>query len=342
MFNFRRAAAYGLLGVLGMAASACGGGATAAQNKNNTEMDKVVIQFTWKIRGGYGGIATAVEEGYFAAEGIEVEFQEGTGSQTVMSSLGSAKNVFVFGPQTAAAQAVSQGVPLISVATYQREAPMGLISKPDVPLDSPKDLEGKRLATVTGDTFFRILPLFAERNDVDLAKVKKINMEAAVRTTEFLNGNVDVISVYLDNEYPLLEAEVDGQLNKLTVADWGFPVLGDGIAVSTAFAESDPDLIERFLRAVHRGYADAVQDPDLAVSAMMKRWSEVLPPRDIAAEQIKRTLEYDGRAKVEGQPYGHIPSETWDATLDLLDSAGGIDKRLPTDAYFTNQFVTEE
>lgn len=339
-----------LLVLAGLTLAACGGSSnkTAAppvtQPGDTTPTfsgppDDVTVQFTFKIRGGLASVATAQQKGFFKAQNINADFVEGTGSLAVMSAVPDGKNVFVFGPDTAAAQAISQGVPLVTVATYQTATPIGLLARPGVKLTTPKDLEGLRLALVTGDTFSRIYPAFAEKNGVDTSKVKSTTMDAAARTNALIHGDVDVASVNMDNEFPLIASELKGTLPSLRIADFGFPLLGDGVTVRKSLVEQKPDLVKRFLAALQAGYNANQTTPGLAVDSTLSLWGDKMPTKDISSQQIDVTLAADKQGKSANHPYGYVDASAWDNTLTILLNAGGIQQKLPTDQYFTNALL---
>jgi NitT/TauT family transport system substrate-binding protein len=346
----RRAVGFLLVMLMGLTLAACGGDSDdppAAQPGGQTTPsfsgppDDVTIQLTFRIRGGLASLATAQHKGYFKEQNINAEFVEGTGSLAVMSAVPDGKNVFVFGPDTAAAQAISQGIPLVTVATYQTATPIGLVARPGVKLTTPKDLEGLRLALVTGDTFSRIWPAFAEKNGVDASKVRSTTMDGAARTNSLIHGDVDVASVLLDNELPLVASQLRGTLPTLRIADFGFPLLGDGVTVRKSLVEQKPDLVRRFLAALQKGYNANQTTPGLGAESTLALWADKMPAKEIATAQVEATLAADKQGKAPNQPYGYVPASAWDNTLSILQSVGGITNRLPTDQYFTNAYLPE-
>jgi NitT/TauT family transport system substrate-binding protein len=140
--------------------------------------EKLTIRFTWKLKGEYAPLYVAVEKGYYKAEGLDVQPAEGNGAQNVLKALAAGNEKFGYGPAVAAAQAVSQGLPVKVAAVYQTAVPMGVIAFPDTKLDGPKDLEGKKLAISVGETFGDMLGPFTKMNHVDIDKITKIQMDA--------------------------------------------------------------------------------------------------------------------------------------------------------------------
>lgn len=298
--------------------------------------EKVVVRFTWKLKGEYAPLFVALEKGYFAAEGLDVELAEGTGAQTVLRLLATGTEQLGYGPAVAAAQAVSQGMPVTVAALYQTKAPMGVISFPDVPLKGPKDLEGKRIAISVGETFTDMLEPFTKINKIDLSKIQRIQMDNSARTSQFLSRKVDVMSVYLSNELPVLEQRTGVKFNVLRVAEHGLNLLGASYYVNNDFARQNPQTMVKLLRATGKGYADAMKDPKGAAEIMNKHMKIKENP-DVLLAQVKATV--DSTNAPAGRPIGWQSEADWKASLDLLMATGAIKERKPLQLYYTNQFM---
>ena len=299
-------------------------------------VEKVTVRFTWKLKGEYAPLFVALEKGYYKAEGLDVQLAEGNGAQNVLKALAAGNEKFGYGPAVAAAQAVSQGLPVKVVALYQTSAPMGVIAFPDTPLKGPKDLEGKRLAISVGETFGDMIRPFARINNVDLGKVQLIQMDSSARTSQFLTRKIDVMSVYLSNELPQLEKRVGVKFNVINVADFGLKVLGSSMYVSNAFAEQSPETVKKLLRATAKGYRDAIADPKEAAKLMAKNMAVPEQP-DVLEQQVVATVISTNAPA--GKPIGWQSEADWRANLELLKETGGIAEIKPLLAYYTNEYL---
>src|SRR5690606_15644688 len=72
----------------------------------------------------------------------------------------------------------------------------------------------------------------------------------------------------------------DEDIVPILMAENGLDLYGNAILVNTKFAESNPEAVKGFLRALAKGFADAVADPDAGAAAVLKR-NEIL---DLAVE----------------------------------------------------------
>ena len=299
-------------------------------------LEKLTVRFTWKLKGEYAPLFVALEKGYYRAEGLDVQLSEGNGAQNVLKALAAGIENFGYGPAVAAAQAVSQGLPVKVVALYQTSAPMGVIAFPDTPLKVPKDLEGKRLAISVGETFGDMIRPFARINNIDLDKVQLIQMDASARTIQFLTRKIDVMSVYLSNELPQIEKRAGVKFNVIKVTDFGLSVLGSSMYVSNAFAQQNPDTVKKLLRATAKGYIEAKRDI-AGAAAIMDKYMLIKLDRDALTEQIKATL--DATPFKEGAPLGWQDEAAWKANVELLHATNSIQSVKDLRLYYTNEYL---
>jgi NitT/TauT family transport system substrate-binding protein len=299
------------------------------------ELKDVTVRFTWKYKGEYAPLFVALDKGYYAEEGLNVTLAEGSGSQTVISLVATGEEQIGYGPADAVASAVNRDIPVKVVSVYQTELPIALISFPDNPVTTPKDLEGKSIAGATSGAFTRLLPAFAAKNDLDLSKIEVVMLDGAVGNTQFLARQVDVASPYLSNEVPRLEKMAGVEFVKLPVADHGLPLMGASIFTSDAYAEAEPDTLRALLAATDKGYRDAIADPVEAAEIMMK-YLPAGEDAEILQKQVEATVV--STSIIDGRPIGWQADEDWESTLALLAETGQIETVLPLDSYFTNAF----
>lgn len=309
--------------------------ATAVQPAQAQTAEKLTVRFTWKLKGEYAPLFVALDKGYYKAEGLDVELAEGNGAQTVLKLLASGNEKVGYGPAVAAAQAVSAGLPVKVVAVYQTKAPMGVISFPEVPLNGPKDLEGKRLAVSVGETFGDMLPSFTKMNNIDIGKIQQVQMDNSARTSQFLGRKIDVMSVYLSNELPQIEKRTGVKFNVMRVSDYGLNLLGASFYVASAFAEQNPETVKKLLRATAKGYQDAMANPQEAAKIMAKHMKVPEQP-DVLEKQVKETVISTNAP--QGKPVGWQEEADWKANLNLLQETGGIKELKPLGEYYTNAY----
>jgi NitT/TauT family transport system substrate-binding protein len=177
---------------------------------------------------------------------------------------------------------------------------------------------------------------FCRINKIDCDKIQKIQMEAAVRSAQFLTRKIDIMSVYISNELPQLAKRAGVKFNMLRVSDFGLNLLGASVIVSNAFAEQNPQTVKKLLRATNKGYQDAMANPKEAAKIMAKHMKIPEQP-DVLEQQVEATVVSTNAPK--GKPIGWQEAADWEANLKLLKETGGIAEVKPLNAYYTNDFL---
>ncbi|MDC7789765.1 ABC transporter substrate-binding protein [Rhodoplanes sp. TEM] len=322
-----------LAAALGAALLSGSFGGAAAQGAAG---EKVVIRFTWKLKGEYAPLFVALDKGYYKAEGLDVTLSEGSGAQTVLKVVGTGQEHFAYGPAVNALQAVSQELPVKLVALYQTSTPMGVIAFPDVTLKTPKDMEGKSIAISSGETFSDMIRPFAKLNGIDIEQVKRVQLDNSARASQFLARRVDLLSVFLTNDLPKMEHVTGVKFNLLKPADFGLAVPGAALIVNTTWAEQNPELVKKVLRATAKGYADAMADPVAASQAFQKHLTIKEDP-GVLERQVKATMASTNAPA--GKPIGWQDETTIVKALDLLTETGSLKGRKDPGAYYTNAYL---
>lgn len=199
----------------------------------------------------------AIAKGYFAAEGIEVDTTPTQGGAAGIPALAAGQVQVVFSNVVSIIQAAKQGLGLqiIAPASTTGDAPpdqAALIAKKGAPFKTGKDLEGKRIAVNTRNN---IIWLYAR---------------AWVRAT---GGNPDLVT-YLEVPFPQMVDAVRGDrvdaafavepfVSGAVAADMqvvGYPYTtvqkrlpAAQYAASRTFIEQNPQVIEGWVRAYHKG-----------------------------------------------------------------------------------------
>jgi NitT/TauT family transport system substrate-binding protein len=298
--------------------------------------DKVVVRFTWKVKGEYAPLYVALDKGYYAAEGLDVQFAEGSGSETVVKLIGVGTDTIGYGSATVIPEAVNRGLGVKVVAIYQPAIPMALVSFPDKPLRTPRDLEGMKLGISLGEAFANMVAPFAKINNVDLAKVSVVQMDNAARNVQFLARKIDVTTVFLNNELPFFENKMGVKFSVLKVADYGLKLLGSSFFVNNAFARDNPEILRKLLRATAKGFLEARKDPRGATE-IMEKYMRLKIDRDVLGQQVEATIAATPFPRE--RPLGWQADAAWTDNLQLLRSTNAIQEIKERNAYYTNDYL---
>jgi NitT/TauT family transport system substrate-binding protein len=301
-------------------------------------VDDVNVRFSWKLKGEYAHLYLAQEKGLYASSNLEVRMGEGAGAPAALGALLQGQEDVVIMPAIFAVSAIQKGMPVKIIALYQPKTPVVLISQPDKAVLKPKDLEGKTVAHSVGETGTSYLAVFCTVNHIDCTKVKKVQMDAQSRVPQFLQKQVDVVSVYKNNDLPVIEARVGTKFPTLDLAQNGLAIPGLAAVSSNATIAKKPDVLKRYLAAVNQGIEATKKDPKAATAAISKAWKGGPAPEVIEA-QVRATM--DTIENQPGKPLGWTAPQTVVQALELLKTDEAIGAPKPAETFFTNDLLNQ-
>ncbi len=249
--------------VLAAAAFVAAGCTTAPGASTGPTKDRVQLQ--WVPQAQFAGEIAAVREGYYTAEGLDVELVSG-GPNVANITVGCATDgpEFTLGWVPKALVAVESGqCDLVSIAQiFQRSGTIS-VSWKDSNITSPADFEGKKVGVwdfgneyeVTAGALKHGLEVGTDYEKV----IQDFNMNA------LLSRQIDVAEAMTYNEYAqVLEATnpETGELyqpDDLNIIDWndeGTAMLQDAVFARKAWLAQagNEDIAVKFLRATFKGW----------------------------------------------------------------------------------------
>lgn len=238
--------------LLASAASAQASGPQAARQTVNIGLGYIPnVQFA--------PFYSAAKEGYFAREGLNVNFKHGYVSE-LMPLLLQGKLDFVVGDAEDAIFARAQGAKVKYVLAMYQKLPVTVFSLPKAGIQTPADLKGKTIGIpgTFGSSYFALQALLSANKlteqDVKLAPIGFTQLEA-VRA-----GRVDAAVGYVNNEVVQLRAG-GVRPNTLDVTA-AYPMTGVGLITTEKTLSGD--LARKVVRAAQRGIAFTVRAPEKA------------------------------------------------------------------------------
>lgn len=278
----------------------------------------------------------AFTQGFFGQEGLEVELTTAQGADKGMAALlsGSA-DIGFFGPE-AAVYVYQRGAPdhAVGFAQLTRRDGSFLMARRPSSTFQWSEVRGKTIVGARkGGVPEMVLEWILRRNGIDPHKdvhiITNLAFEAAPGAFEAGTGD------YLAQFEPAMTAMESRGIGKI-VASLG--VDGGEITYTVyharkSYIEQHPDIIERFTRAIYRGQLWVESH---SITEIADAVAPFFPAMDRAI--LERSLQrYRDQGTWPVNPT--ISRQGFDHLLEVMESAGELQSRVPFDAIMTNQFA---
>lgn len=148
-------------------------------------------------------------------------------------------------------------------------------------------MEGKKLGAPPPDGAFAQWPIFKQVAGIDDSAITVESIGFPVREPMLAKGDVDAVFGFAFSVILNLKAQgvSDDDIATILMAENGLNLYGNTVLVNTDFAKENPEAVKGFLRAIAKGFADAVANPEEGAAAVLKR-NEILNI-DIETERLK-------------------------------------------------------
>ncbi len=273
----------------------------------------------------------ALDQGYFADEGLVVEIRHSSGQGEHLRLLLEQEIEFTTGTAAQVLRRRADELPVRAVALFGQRGDQGYVVRADSGISGPADFAGRSVGFKAGVVPAELKAMLASvglsEGDVNL---QGVGFDPRV----FIEGGIDVYPVFLNNE-PDTIRRAGVEITVLDPHEFGVPTLGLTFLAHEETVADDPELVERFLRATLRGVAYAAANIDDAVEITLS-YAEGSDP-----EHQRFLLETDLANAQRADGIGRGTLDQWQAMEELLRRYEIIETPVNVAEAFVVSFVDE-
>lgn len=300
---------------------------------NTTEPTHVRLPMGFVANVQFAPWYVAVERGYFAEEGIELEFDYGDYDTKGVQLVAAGWTPFAIASGDQVLKARAQGMPVVTFINWWRRFPVAVVALEESGIQEPNDLAGRTVGipeTFGAASYIGWRALTSATNlDEERVDLEVIGYAALENLTV---GRVEAAVVYANNE-PVQLTQRGYEVNLIPVADYA-PLISNGVIASEEVLQSEPELVRAFARAFLRGLDETMNDPDAAFEICKKYVDGLEENEEIQRAVLEASLDY-----WRGEPLGRSDLEAWQNTVRVMEGAELLGGDVDPEKAFTNMFL---
>lgn len=238
-------------------------------------LDDVTLQLKWVTQAQFAGYYVALENGFFAEEGLNVTIRPGGPDIAPPQVIAGGGADVIVEWMPAALAAREQGLPLVNIAQPFVRSGMMLTCLAETGITSPQDFRGRTLGVWFFGNEFPFLSWMATLGIPTTGGPDGVTvLRQGFNVDPLLQRQADCVSTMTYNEYwQIIDAGIaPDQLVTFKYEDQGVATLEDGLYVLEDRL-SDPafvDRMARFVRASMRGWRWAEENPEEAALIVLE------------------------------------------------------------------------
>ncbi len=226
------------------------------------------FQASWVNDAEFMGYFIAQDQGWYAAEGLELTYLSGGPDVIPESALLSGRaDLTLTTPDTTIKVIADQGARFKIIGAQYQKNPIGVVSLAENPVGTPQDLIGKVLAVPPVNVIS--VEAMLKINGIDRNAVRIVPY--AYDPTPLIKGEIDA-SIDFTTNVPYTIEQAGKRAISFLLYDEGFTIYNDTVVVTEETLKTRRKEIVAFLRASRRGWEENLKDPEAWPPRFAESW----------------------------------------------------------------------
>ena len=304
--------------------------------ENNKTVDEIVFMAGYKPQANlpFVGVYVADNNGYFEQQSLNVDIKHASSGEHVKLLLSGDIQFSTSDAGSVLKQISNSEAPLTAVALLGQRGQQGYIALEDSKIDSLTDWEGKTFGykiSIPSDYMAMM-----ESEGVLRENIKEVSVGFDPRI--LTEGKVDILAVYKSNEPDTIRS-LGYEVTLWDPYDYGVPTLGLTYITTNDYANENPDVVRRFLKATLQGIQFARDNPDAAIEIVLQYAPETTVEHQGFMLKTEITDAISELTDTNG--LGTMTDSQWKSLYDHLMEYNALENEFDYKNAFRSEFVDE-
>lgn len=228
----------------------------------------LTMQAAWINDAEFCGYFAAIDNGYYADEGLDLTYLSGGPDLIPESSIIAGKaDLALTTPDTTIKAIAEQGAKFKIIGAQYQKNPHGIISLAKNPINTPQDLVGKTLAVPPVNVIS--VEVMLRANGIDRSQVNIVPY--AYDPTPLIKGEIDA-SLDFTTNVPFTLKQQGAEAVSFLLYDFGYTIFNDTVVVTEETLAAKRKELVSWLRASRKGWEENLKDPAAYPPKFAETW----------------------------------------------------------------------
>jgi ABC-type nitrate/sulfonate/bicarbonate transport system substrate-binding protein len=228
----------------------------------------LAMQAAWINDAEFTGYFVALDNGYYAAEGLDLTYLSGGPDVIPESTIIAGKaDLALTTPDTTVKAIAEQGAKFKIIGAQYQKNPIGIVSLAAKPIKTPQDLIGKTLAVPPVNVIS--VEAMLKLNNIDKTQLNIVPY--AYDPTPLIKGEIDA-SLDFTTNVPYTIKQAGTEAVSFLLYDFGFTIFNDTVVVTEDTLKAKRKELVSWLRASRKGWEENLKDPNVYPPKFADTW----------------------------------------------------------------------
>ena len=302
--------------------------------------DKVVLMLNWYVYGEHAPFYYGKAKGIYAAEGIDLEIQEGRGSAATTQAVAAKTADFGYVDVPTMMRAAVKGAPVVATGVLLQTSPMSVMGFADKNIRKPEDIKGKTVAITPADSMTQIWPLFLKKTGLTERDFRTVAGDGQTKLNAVINGQADLLLGYVMDQSMKIKDATGKSVYPIKFADYGINLVSSGLIANKDYVKQHEDLVRRFMSASTKAIEGAEKAPKEATDAILAASPKAGKP-DTLQEGFELTIPLYRTAETKNERPFRVTDKNMADTVSVMVEYGGLDASANENpkVFYTNDYL---